>query len=255
MIITTVQYDCSRHPQGISKPQQASNIFVPLPRNPLAVSKLLGPIPSSKSAEDIVHARRSGSNGITLGALSEAASSGERAVLNPETFRRMITLERKRSERSRKPFILLLLDMGDRPSNKNGKILGKISSVLSALTRDTDVTGWYSEESVVGVMFTEIAAEDCASIPSTIITRVTDTLRSNLSSRTIQPRENLVPRFSRPVGSRRSGRNEQSDAVPRSVAARRWQESVPRLEADDGYSGQCDGADISATGVPGDCSA
>jgi lipopolysaccharide/colanic/teichoic acid biosynthesis glycosyltransferase len=128
-----------------------------------------------------VHARRSGTNGETLGALSEAVSSGERAVLNPEAFRRMIALERKRSERSRKPFILLLLDMGDRPSNKNGKILAKISSVLSALTRDTDVTGWYSEERVVGVMFTEIAAEDSTSIPNTIITRVTDTLRGNLS--------------------------------------------------------------------------
>ncbi len=128
-----------------------------------------------------MHARRSGSIDETLGALSEAVSSGERAVLNPEAFRRMIALERKRSERSRKPFILLLLDMGDRPSNKNGKILRKISSVLSASTRDTDVTGWYSEESVVGIMFTEIAAEDSTSIPSTIITRVTDTLRGNVS--------------------------------------------------------------------------
>lgn len=128
-----------------------------------------------------MHVRRSGSNGITLGALSEAASSGERAVLNPGTFRRMITLERKRSERSRKPFILLLLDMGDRPSNKNGKILRKISSVLSASTRDTDVTGWYSDESVVGVMFTEISAEDSTSIPGTILARVTDTLRGNLA--------------------------------------------------------------------------
>ena len=99
----------------------------------------------------------------------------------------MIALERKRSERSRKPFILLLLDMGDRPSDKNGKILGKISSVLSASTRDTDVTGWYSNECVVGVMFTEIAAEDSASIPGTIIARVTDTLRSNLGARAIQP--------------------------------------------------------------------
>lgn len=126
-----------------------------------------------------MHARRNGNNGVTLGALSESASSGERAMLNPEAFRRMITLERKRSERSRKPFILLLLDMGDRPSNK--KILGKISSVLSASTRDTDVTGWYLDESVVGVMFTEISAEDCASIPGTILTRVTDTLRGNLA--------------------------------------------------------------------------
>jgi lipopolysaccharide/colanic/teichoic acid biosynthesis glycosyltransferase len=128
-----------------------------------------------------VHARRSGINGITLSALSEAASSGERVVLNSEAFRRTIALERKRSERSRKPFILLLLEMGDRPSSKNGKILGTISSVLSASTRDTDVTGWYSDECVVGVMFTEIAAEDSDSIPGTIIARVTDTLRSNLS--------------------------------------------------------------------------
>ena len=127
-----------------------------------------------------MQAQRSGSNGAALGALSEASSNGERVVLNPEAFRRMIALERKRSERSRKPFVLLLLDMGDRPSDKNGKILGKISSLLSASTRDTDVTGWYSNDCVVGVMFTEIAAEDSASIPGTVIARVTDTLRNNL---------------------------------------------------------------------------
>jgi lipopolysaccharide/colanic/teichoic acid biosynthesis glycosyltransferase len=128
-----------------------------------------------------VHARRNGNSGVTLGALSEATSNGERAVLNPEAFRRMITLERKRSERSRKPFVLLLLDLGDRPSGKNGKILGTISSVLSASTRDTDVTGWYEDNCVIGVMFTEIVAEDSTSIPGTIMTRVTDTLRSNLT--------------------------------------------------------------------------
>jgi lipopolysaccharide/colanic/teichoic acid biosynthesis glycosyltransferase len=128
-----------------------------------------------------VQARRSGSNGIALSALFDASSSEERVVLNPEAFRRMIALERKRSERSRKPFVLLLLDMGDRPSDKNGKILGKISTVLSASTRDTDVTGWYASDCVVGVMFTEIAAEDSATIPSTIIARVTDILRKNLA--------------------------------------------------------------------------
>lgn len=128
-----------------------------------------------------MHARRSGMKGVTVSALSEAASSEERVVLNPEAFRRMIALERKRSERSRKPFILLLLDMGDRPSEKNGKILNKISSVLSASTRDTDVTGWYANDCVLGVMFTEIAAEDSTSIPGTVIARVTDTLRGNLA--------------------------------------------------------------------------
>ena len=130
-----------------------------------------------------MQARRFGSNGngTTLSVLSEASSTEERVVLDSEAFRRMIALERKRSERSRKPFILLLLDMGDRPSDKNGKILAKISSVLSESTRDTDVTGWYSKDCVVGVMFTEIAAEDSASIPGTVIARVTDTLRKNLA--------------------------------------------------------------------------
>jgi lipopolysaccharide/colanic/teichoic acid biosynthesis glycosyltransferase len=134
-----------------------------------------------KSMEGIVQARTFGSNGVTLSALSEASSTEERVVLGSEAFRRMIALERKRSERSRKSFILLLLDMGDRPSDKNGKILGKISTVLSQSTRDTDFTGWYSDGSVVGVMFTEIAAEDHASIPGAIIARVTDALRSNLT--------------------------------------------------------------------------
>lgn len=128
-----------------------------------------------------MQARRFGSNGATLSILSEASSTEERVVLDSEAFRRMIALERKRSERSRKPFILLLLDMGDRPSDKNGKLLAKISSVLSASTRDTDVTGWYSKDCVVGMMFTEIAAEDSASIPGTVIARVTDTLRKNLA--------------------------------------------------------------------------
>lgn len=128
-----------------------------------------------------MQARSNGSNGVALSAFSEISSNGERIVLKPEAFRRMIALERKRSERSRKPFVLFLLDIGDRPSDRDGKILGKISSVLSASTRDTDVTGWYSDDCVVGVMFTEIAAEESASIPSTIIARVTDTLRNNLA--------------------------------------------------------------------------
>jgi len=128
-----------------------------------------------------VNVRNTGSNGVSVSPLSEASSIGERGTLNAEAFRRMIALERKRSERSRKPFVLLLLDMGDRPSDKNAKSLAKILSVLSLSTRDTDVTGWYENDCVIGVMFTEIAASDRSSIPGTILARVTDTLRNNLA--------------------------------------------------------------------------
>jgi lipopolysaccharide/colanic/teichoic acid biosynthesis glycosyltransferase len=126
--------------------------------------------------------QRSGANGLTLAPLPESSSPVDHGILNAEAFRRMITLERKRSERSRKPFMLLLLDMGDRlPSEKNGKILSKILAALSGSTRDTDVTGWYANHCVVGVMFTEIATGDSSSVPSTIIARVTETLRKNLT--------------------------------------------------------------------------
>ena len=126
--------------------------------------------------------QRSGPNGLALAPLPEASSPMDRGILNADAFRRMITLERKRSERSRKPFMLLLLDMGDRlPSEKNGKTLSKILAALSASTRDTDVTGWYANNCVVGVMFTEIATGDSSSVPTTIIARVTETLRKNLT--------------------------------------------------------------------------
>jgi exopolysaccharide biosynthesis polyprenyl glycosylphosphotransferase len=96
----------------------------------------------------------------------------------------MISLERKRTERSRKPFVLMLLDMGsDLRSDYNEKALDKILSALSLSTRETDVTGWYKSNAVVGVMFTEFGADDHKTILSTLMTRVSETLRNNLSSR------------------------------------------------------------------------
>jgi len=78
--------------------------------------------------------------------------------------------------------MLLLLDMGDHfPSEKNGRILGKILSALSASARETDVTGWYSRDCVVGVMFTEITIEEGGLTPTTIITRITKALQTNLT--------------------------------------------------------------------------
>src|ERR1700678_4440874 len=83
------------------------------------------------------------------------------SVLNPELFHRMIALERKRTERSGKPFVLMLLDAGIRqPSDKTGKVMGKILSALSLATRETDVAGWYQEQSIVGVLFIDIGDEE-----------------------------------------------------------------------------------------------
>jgi exopolysaccharide biosynthesis polyprenyl glycosylphosphotransferase len=104
------------------------------------------------------------------------------SVLGEEPFHRMIALERKRTERSGKPFLLMLLDAGNcLPSDRTGRVLGRILSALSLSTRETDVTGWYKNHSIVGVMFTDINAEERESILGTMMSRVSETLRNNLS--------------------------------------------------------------------------
>ncbi|MGA7400969.1 MAG: sugar transferase [Candidatus Sulfotelmatobacter sp.] len=124
---------------------------------------------------------RSSTKRATVSPIS-GATSGDSVVLNAEAFRRMIALERKRSERSRKPFMLLLVDMGKHLSTeKNGKTLERILETLALSSRETDITGWYANDNVLGVLFTEIAS-DSNSIPATIITRVTETLRKNLAA-------------------------------------------------------------------------
>ena len=103
-------------------------------------------------------------------------------VLPEEHFHRMICLERKRAERSGKPFLLMLLDTGRfSPSEKNGRLLQNVFSALGLSTRDTDVTGWYKNHSVVGVMFTEIAVDLKKSIMGTMLLRVSSALRDCLT--------------------------------------------------------------------------
>ena len=109
----------------------------------------------------------------------QSPSNREFSILDEKCFRQMIAVERKRTERSRQPFLLMLLDAGSySPSNSN--VLGQVLSALSLVTRDTDVTGWYETSSVVGVMFTEISTDDRSSIVSTVMDRVSETLKNSL---------------------------------------------------------------------------
>jgi lipopolysaccharide/colanic/teichoic acid biosynthesis glycosyltransferase len=129
-----------------------------------------------------VNLQRKG-NGSSLDPLSlRSVSVGERELLHEEAFKRMISVERKRTERSRKPFLLMLLETGGHhTSEKNGNVLAKSLSALQAFTRETDVIGWYKEHSSAGVMFTELVIDDKHSILSTMLARVSDTLQDILT--------------------------------------------------------------------------
>jgi lipopolysaccharide/colanic/teichoic acid biosynthesis glycosyltransferase len=75
--------------------------------------------------------------------------------LSEESFRRMLSRERKRSERSRKHFVLMLIDGKGQKSKKTDALLEQIAVVLGASVRETDVAGWFETNAVFGVIFTE----------------------------------------------------------------------------------------------------
>jgi hypothetical protein len=69
-------------------------------------------------------------------------------------FNRMLGLERKRAERSRKPFILILIDITGLMNAGPPGGVDKLQKALSTGFRETDFLGWYRRGSVIGIVFT-----------------------------------------------------------------------------------------------------
>jgi lipopolysaccharide/colanic/teichoic acid biosynthesis glycosyltransferase len=76
-------------------------------------------------------------------------------------FKEILHLERKRTERSKKPFLLMLIDFKrvNDFAEKNENMKGA-AGVLLSVTREIDLKGWYEYNSVMGVIFTEINGTD-----------------------------------------------------------------------------------------------
>ena len=114
--------------------------------------------------------------------LFDSVSVGDREVLNEESFRRMLAIERKRTERSKEPFLLMLLEAGKQQNPERGsRALESMTSVLLQSTRETDVIGWYKNNTTVGAIFTGLVVNDKNSILSMILARVSATLRDELT--------------------------------------------------------------------------
>lgn len=102
-------------------------------------------------------------------------------VLLEESFRSMLTLERRRAERSRKPFVLMLLDASAFIEEKTSdRFLSRISSILLKSTRETDLIGWYEKGVVLGVIFTEVSCEAETPITEILRSKVSDALHGEL---------------------------------------------------------------------------
>jgi hypothetical protein len=103
------------------------------------------------------------------------------SVLKEEILHAMLALERRRAERSRKPFVLMLLDSSAVHTNGNhSTFVGQLSSTVCDATRETDLVGWYEDGVVLAVIFTEVNLEGQNPVTEILHSKVVQALRDNL---------------------------------------------------------------------------
>jgi lipopolysaccharide/colanic/teichoic acid biosynthesis glycosyltransferase len=116
----------------------------------------------------------------------DSSAATRAGVLQDETFHNMLTLERRRAARSRKPFVLMLLDASPSADAEAADLLmSKVASVLLKSTRETDLVGWYKKGFILGVLFTEVSVEVTTPITDILHSKVVNALCNELSRNVI----------------------------------------------------------------------
>jgi lipopolysaccharide/colanic/teichoic acid biosynthesis glycosyltransferase len=107
-----------------------------------------------------------------------------RFVLPEDEFRRVLCAERKRSERSRKNLVLMLIDHGHECGEKVNAcpLLTQVAGALRSAIRETDVAGWFDGNCALGVIFTEFGDSHVSVAAKAIEAKITNSLQQGLTT-------------------------------------------------------------------------
>jgi len=98
-----------------------------------------------------------------------------------DDFIEILSRERKRSKRSKKPFCLVLLNMEKIICiNSAQEKIRTIISLLGENTREIDIKGWYKQDAVIGVICIEIEERDIYTAKNVISDRINNNLKVHL---------------------------------------------------------------------------
>ena len=91
--------------------------------------------------------------------VQQTANTPLRTVLHEDAFNSMLYLERRRSERAQKRFVLARIDLRKSfDGHRKDHELTAVFAALSEVTRETDIVGWYLDRKIIGVIGTELGA-------------------------------------------------------------------------------------------------
>lgn len=109
---------------------------------------------------------------------------GHGEAYNEQAFHHFLAIERKRSEASTRPFLLLLVEFEKHlgvPVPVAHDTASRLFGALGQSLRDTDVIGWYRDQRIAGAVLTDLGEAPQAIMP-TIIKRVRTSLQSGLTA-------------------------------------------------------------------------
>lgn len=81
---------------------------------------------------------------------------GKEDFYEESQFNEMLNLEKKRSQRSMRPLMLMRLDISGLMGTNPADVRRKLQQALASGIRETDVLGWYKRGAIAGIVFTEL---------------------------------------------------------------------------------------------------
>jgi lipopolysaccharide/colanic/teichoic acid biosynthesis glycosyltransferase len=104
--------------------------------------------------------------------------------LSEETFHTLLALERRRAERSRKPFVLILLDAEAVVQESTGtSLFDRLTCAVLDATRETDLVGWYKEGCTLGIIFTEVSVSEKSPVTQILTAKIVKSLHDSIDRR------------------------------------------------------------------------
>jgi len=144
----------------------------------------------------------------------EAVASLASSVVDPlpqAAFRRVLCQERKRSERSRKNFLLMLVQQKAPKLNAEQLALQRVVRPLGTLIRETDTLGWFESNHTVGIIFSELGDAELSAAVKRIESKTLSALQSALNAAQVQALEISI--YSYPRSWRDGGLTATLDPV------------------------------------------
>ena len=137
----------------------------------------------------------------------EVRFAGE--MLDEAAFLWKLHLERRRTERSGNPFVLLLLGGVKWRRRERVRMKRSIHDVISSCLRETDIFGWHQQDETIGVLLTDMCGVEESAIES-ITLRVTTALGTVIGVEEAARLRVTVHHYPQPVEAEAEGECEEA---------------------------------------------